>query len=153
MQGEFSVIHACSRISPFITNATFFVQTEFCYLCQALWKNCPCPQWDETRLVGAAEEQVDIQVRLEAALRPERPVLERWRHHPRHQELAIRPVAIPPNREQLIQAAVAELRVNHDCRHERWGYRDGGGMCAGCHDVLDRYVLVSVGLNLDKCVI
>ena len=151
VQGEFSVIHVCSRISPSITNVTFFDQTEFCYLCQALWKNCPCPQWDETRLVGAAEEQVDIQERLEAALRPARPVLERWRHH--HREPAIRPVAIPPNREQLIQAAVAELRVNHDCRHEGWRYRDGGGMCAGCQDVLDRYVFVSASLNLDKCVI
>ena len=37
-------------------------RTEFCYLCRAQWKSCPCPQWDERRLLAAAEERVDAQL-------------------------------------------------------------------------------------------
>lgn len=36
-------------------------RTEFCYLCRARWKTCACPQWDEGRLLAAAEERVDAQ--------------------------------------------------------------------------------------------
>ena len=36
-------------------------RTEFCYLCRARWKTCRCPQWDERRLVNAAEARVDAQ--------------------------------------------------------------------------------------------
>jgi hypothetical protein len=34
-------------------------RTEFCYLCCARWKTCQCLQWDERRLLAAAEERVD----------------------------------------------------------------------------------------------
>ncbi|KAG9311554.1 hypothetical protein JVU11DRAFT_7759 [Chiua virens] len=37
-------------------------RTEFCYLCLAHWKTCQCPQWDERRLLTAAEERVDAQL-------------------------------------------------------------------------------------------
>ncbi|KAI9457935.1 hypothetical protein HD554DRAFT_1759385 [Boletus coccyginus] len=37
-------------------------RTEFCYVCQARWKTCQCPQWDERRLLAAAEERVDAQL-------------------------------------------------------------------------------------------
>ncbi|KAG1772872.1 hypothetical protein EV702DRAFT_1181226 [Suillus placidus] len=37
-------------------------RTEFCYLCKALWKSCRCPQWDEARLLAAAERRVDAQL-------------------------------------------------------------------------------------------
>ncbi|KAF8553220.1 hypothetical protein OG21DRAFT_1274303 [Imleria badia] len=37
-------------------------RTEFCYLCRARWKNCQCPQWDERRLLAAAEARVDAQL-------------------------------------------------------------------------------------------
>ncbi|KAF9220798.1 hypothetical protein BS17DRAFT_713582 [Gyrodon lividus] len=37
-------------------------KTEFCYLCQARWKTCACPQWDERRLLAAAEQRVDVQL-------------------------------------------------------------------------------------------
>ena len=37
-------------------------RTEFCYLCRARWKTCRCPQWDERRLVAAAEARVDAQL-------------------------------------------------------------------------------------------
>ncbi|KAF8841101.1 hypothetical protein BDN67DRAFT_967583 [Paxillus ammoniavirescens] len=37
-------------------------KTEFCYLCRARWKTCACPQWDERRLLAAAEQRVDAQL-------------------------------------------------------------------------------------------
>lgn len=37
-------------------------KTEFCYMCKALWKTCRCPQWDEARLLAAAERRVDAQL-------------------------------------------------------------------------------------------
>ncbi|KAG1739764.1 hypothetical protein EDD22DRAFT_921980 [Suillus occidentalis] len=37
-------------------------KTEFCYVCKALWKTCRCPQWDEARLLAAAERRVDAQL-------------------------------------------------------------------------------------------
>ncbi|OJA08840.1 hypothetical protein AZE42_12703 [Rhizopogon vesiculosus] len=37
-------------------------RTEFCYVCSALWKSCRCPQWDESRLLAAAELRVDAQL-------------------------------------------------------------------------------------------
>ncbi|KAI6107757.1 hypothetical protein EDD16DRAFT_1694885 [Pisolithus croceorrhizus] len=37
-------------------------RTEFCYLCRARWKTCRCPQWDERRLIAAAEQRVDAQL-------------------------------------------------------------------------------------------
>ncbi|KAK1861308.1 hypothetical protein I4F81_003892 [Pyropia yezoensis] len=36
----------------------------FCYACGVRWKRCPCPQWDERRLVLAATEEVDRQDRV-----------------------------------------------------------------------------------------
>ncbi|KAH7921836.1 hypothetical protein BV22DRAFT_1038165 [Leucogyrophana mollusca] len=36
-------------------------KTEFCYLCTSRWKSCRCPQWDETRLLAAAEQRVELQ--------------------------------------------------------------------------------------------
>ena len=38
-------------------------RTEFCYLCRALWKTCTCPQWDEHRLLVAAQARADAQLR------------------------------------------------------------------------------------------
>ncbi|KAI6038337.1 hypothetical protein EDC04DRAFT_2695604 [Pisolithus marmoratus] len=37
-------------------------RTAFCYLCSARWKTCSCPQWDEQRLLTAAERRVDAQL-------------------------------------------------------------------------------------------
>lgn len=69
------------------------------------------------------------------------PVLARWRQE-RNENPP--PPRILPNRAELLQVAVEELRENHDCDHtQTWRYRDGGGHCVGCHDYLDRYVYVS----------
>jgi len=98
--------------------------------------------------VAAAEERIDVQLELiEAAHRPA-PVLARWNPNNRNVMAPPRPRAIRPNRHDLIQAAVDDLRENHDCQHTTWRYRDGGGRCVGCYDVLDRYVFVSGILGL-----
>lgn len=128
---------------------SFIFQAEFCYLCEATWKTCPCTQWDETRLVQAAEERIDVQLELEAQIARPAPVQQRWGQwnqggphvNPHVAEEMARDRAL--NREAMVQAAVEQLRVNHDCAHERFRYMDGGGQCSGCSDVLDRYVYVS----------
>ena len=72
------------------------------------------------------------------------PVLRRWLYpNGRPREPAAAPVPVVMDRQQMLQAVVEDLRVNHDCRHAEWRYRDGGGRCAGCLDHLDRYVFVS----------
>lgn len=37
-------------------------RTEFCYVCKARWKTCACPQWNERRLLAAAEARTDAQL-------------------------------------------------------------------------------------------
>ncbi|KAI0746965.1 hypothetical protein C8Q80DRAFT_1105309 [Daedaleopsis nitida] len=44
-------------------------RTQFCYLCRERWKTCTCPQWDEGRLLSAAEERADAQLRQGALAR------------------------------------------------------------------------------------
>jgi hypothetical protein len=132
----------CLRDISSSPHSTFNHQAEFCYLCEARWKTCACTQWDETRLVAAAQERVLFQQHIEAARRPA-PVLARWNRGQCRNGNRAAPPPVGPNEQELIQALVNELRVNHDCQHERWRYRDGGGQCVGCRDVLDRYVFVS----------
>ncbi|KIK92810.1 hypothetical protein PAXRUDRAFT_551814 [Paxillus rubicundulus Ve08.2h10] len=49
-------------------------RTEFCYLCLARWKTCTCPQWDERRLLAAAEQRVDAQLEAGQGNRAQRAV-------------------------------------------------------------------------------
>ena len=89
---------------------------------------------------------------MEAAQRPA-PVLARWRQDAYRNRNRVLNPPLPLTREQLIEAAVNQLRLDHDCQHLGWVYRDGGGRCVGCHDILDRYVFVSshskrgIGIN------
>ena len=48
-------------------------KTEFCYLCRARWKSCGCPQWDENRLLAAAEQRVDAQLQPARRAQPANP--------------------------------------------------------------------------------
>jgi hypothetical protein len=41
---------------------TCLCKAEFCYLCQKMWKTCACTQWDEGRLVAAAQARVNAQL-------------------------------------------------------------------------------------------
>ncbi|TFK87946.1 hypothetical protein K466DRAFT_662662 [Polyporus arcularius HHB13444] len=86
---------------------------QFCYLCAATWKTCRCEQWEENRLLHAAQDRVERQQRAQAALNPN-----------------VRPArAIDYGR--VVAQEVARLRENHDCLH-RWRYVSGGGRCEGC---------------------
>lgn len=90
---------------------------QFCYVCAATWKNCTCPQWDENRLLVAAQRQVQ---RERPAGPPLAPQQVRWR-----------------------VAEVAErLRVDHDCQHA-WKYTPGAGQCENCFHHLGVFLLVS----------
>lgn len=51
------------------------------------------------------------------------------------------------DRAKLIQEAVEELRVNHDCQHINWKYRQGAGPCQTCHQQLPLYLFVSTPLS------
>ncbi|BGP14329.1 hypothetical protein JCM10213v2_002276 [Rhodosporidiobolus nylandii] len=98
---------------------TCLCSRQFCYLCAADWKNCPCPQWDENRLLRAAQDRV----RAEEHNRPTNA-----------------PVPLAP-RVNRIAEAVETLRTNHECRHPRWRYRDGPGQCQSCYHYLGRFLL------------
>lgn len=100
---------------------------EFCYVCAATWKTCPCPQWDEVRLIAAAEERVE---------RMPEPVF------PQQQRFGVRLQPFGDHAAQVRRVA-EDLRENHDCQHRRFAYRPGGGRCEYCQDYLPTYLFVS----------
>ncbi|KAF8137118.1 hypothetical protein EV363DRAFT_1316699 [Boletus edulis] len=75
-------------------------RTEFCYLCRARWKTCPCPQWDERRLMVAAEERVDAQLGAGRA-----------RGARRHVPPVPVPIVIPANRAPAPAPVPAQMPV------------------------------------------
>ncbi|KAL6304237.1 hypothetical protein BKA93DRAFT_301530 [Sparassis latifolia] len=96
---------------------------EFCYVCTETWKNCTCPQWDETRLYAAAENRVQRQM-------PEVPQLQ---FH------------------QMVAQVADRLRDDHDCRHT-WRRRSGGGQCEQCHHHLRDFLLRCPHCEMLVCV-
>lgn len=94
-------------------------KAHFCYLCAALWKTCDCVQWDETRLMVAAQEGVENEVGRAAAARM--------------------PQAVYAAR---VERRAAILRDNHHCERHNWMYREGGGRCGECRYKLPSYLLV-----------
>lgn len=94
---------------------------QFCYLCTATWKSCRCTQWDENRLIHAAEDRVARQQRVQGA--------------------AGVPVRAADYRV-VVQREVERLRDNHDCYHH-WRYVSGGGTCDGCGHHLRLFLFVS----------
>lgn len=93
---------------------------QFCYVCAAQWKTCGCPQWEERRLLAAAEQRVERQLPPRGVNGPEQGLLRR-----------------------LVQQEAERLRTNHDCAHTSWRTRFGPGRCESCHFHLDRFLLVS----------
>lgn len=45
-------------------------------------------------------------------------------------------------RKKLVKEAMNYLRVHHDCDHEHWKYRHGGGQCETCHQRLPLFLFV-----------
>ncbi|KIJ63803.1 hypothetical protein HYDPIDRAFT_182115 [Hydnomerulius pinastri MD-312] len=222
-------------------------RTEFCYLCQARWKTCTCPQWEERRLLATAEQRVDAQLaqgwanRAQAAAPArrwttrERPVIPPARVGalapavPAHRRAPVivvpapapatvvparlpAPVAIPTRppapavvvptrppapatavparppapvavvparpstpvtivpatpsapvritsqkvswetaRERMIRETMDRLRVDHDCNHQKWKYRHGGGNCETCGHYLPHYLFRCQGCEIKAC--
>ncbi|BGP38389.1 hypothetical protein JCM10449v2_002321 [Rhodotorula kratochvilovae] len=105
----------CRRVVELDTGCyhmTCLCSTQFCYLCAAPWKTCACAQWDETRLVRAAEARVQAEAPRAAAPAPAQ-----------------------------VERMVEQLRTNHECAHRSWGIRHGSGQCQSCYFRLDRYLL------------
>ena len=96
-------------------------RAEFCYLCAARWKTCPCDQWDEGRLLVAARQGVRNEVGQAAAA-----------------------MMAPAIFAERVEQRVATLRDNHHCDHHSWRYREGGGRCQECHYRLPSYLLVRI---------
>jgi hypothetical protein len=87
-------------------------RTEFCYLCRARWKSCRCPQWDETRLLAAAEQRVDAQLQPAHRAQPVNPP----RQAPAVPRPALaaargRPIVAPRQAPVVPQPAPAAARV------------------------------------------
>ena len=109
---------------------------QFCYLCRAQWKTCACEQWDENRLLVAAEDRVQ---RRQA----QAPANVNANPEPRRNAPA-------PMFRQLVEREAERLRTNHDCTH-RWQYVARPGRCEGCGDYLRIFLYVSAIVS-DLCV-
>ncbi|PPR02526.1 hypothetical protein CVT24_001952 [Panaeolus cyanescens] len=95
---------------------------EFCYLCAQTWKQCTCPQWDENRLVTAAQQRVQNEVGVREAAR----------------EAYVAPIAW----QARIREMANTLRENHECNNHSWRYRHGGGQCQSCYHTLPQFLLI-----------
>ncbi|KAI8917229.1 hypothetical protein DFJ77DRAFT_338660 [Powellomyces hirtus] len=98
-------------------------RAEFCYVCGLPWKTCPCPLWDETRIVNQAEQHVMA-------------------------ELPHIPAAV---RARRIRAEVAHLRAHHECEHSGWKYQRMSGQCQECTHHLDQYLFRCSGCHMLAC--
>ncbi|KZV90110.1 hypothetical protein EXIGLDRAFT_649638 [Exidia glandulosa HHB12029] len=97
---------------------TCICRTHFCYVCAEIWKNCDCPQWEESRLLTAAHERVAHEV-------------GRRRFQP---EAA-------PQQARIFEVA-EELRRNHECDHHSTRFLRGSHyQCQTCYWHADQYIL------------
>ncbi|KAH9855440.1 hypothetical protein C2E23DRAFT_723895 [Lenzites betulinus] len=100
---------------------------QFCYLCTATWKTCKCTQWDENRLVAAAEDRVQRQG-VQAPARGGNAVDFR----------------------QRVAREAERLRDDHDCGH-RWKYVTGERRCEGCGHYLRVFLFNCVWCHIWLC--
>ncbi|UJR20435.1 hypothetical protein I4U23_023566 [Adineta vaga] len=113
--------HGCYHI-------TCRCRAEFCYLCSTPWKNCPCAQWDEARLIE------------EARVRTARVPLAH-----------LRQVNVGLNLQERVNQMVNQLRNDHECQHTAWAYTRGGGRCEECRDYLPQYLYRCQRCHLMAC--
>ncbi|KAI0082222.1 hypothetical protein K474DRAFT_1655575 [Panus rudis PR-1116 ss-1] len=121
--------HRLVELSIGCYHMTCRCRKEFCYVCTATWKTCPCPQWEERRLVAVAQDRVQRQLREEPAARA-----ANW------------------NFGVAVAAMADRLRDDHDCQHGIWRYRPGGGQCEVCFHNLPQYLLRCTGCQMLTCV-
>ncbi|KDQ18998.1 hypothetical protein BOTBODRAFT_480925 [Botryobasidium botryosum FD-172 SS1] len=120
--------HTMVELNTGCFHITCRCRAQFCYSCAAPWKTCECPQWDEARLLERAEQRV-------------------------HNEFGNNEGEDEENRrEGRVQAAVEQLRDNHECGHANWSFRSGGGACESCGDFYQWYLLLCDGCQMLACV-
>lgn len=54
-------------------------------------------------------------------------------------------------RDSLVRQWMDRLRVDHDCQHDKWKYRHGGGLCEMCSCRLPRYLFRCNGCEMLAC--
>ncbi|TFK17764.1 IBR domain-containing protein [Coprinopsis marcescibilis] len=113
--------HGCNHM-------TCRCRTEFCYVCGVLWKNCPCDQWDEQRLVVAAEFRAENVMGGQEAREAQPEVFG-----------------------QRVEQAMENLRANHGCENHDWRGRTGGGNCEECGDYLPVFLKMCRSCSLVVC--
>ncbi|KAJ3800624.1 hypothetical protein GGU11DRAFT_772557 [Lentinula aff. detonsa] len=124
----------CPRCSSIVElnigcyHMTCLCRMQFCYLCAAPWKTCDCPQWEEDRLLNAAE--VTVERELGAAARVAEPVVFQRR----------------------VEQRAQELREYHDCNPHRWKHYQGGGTCEECGHYLPEFLKGCRDCHIMVCV-
>nr|AAZ14935.1 conserved hypothetical protein [Coprinellus disseminatus] len=129
--GCFTVVdlhHGCNHM-------TCTCKTEFCFVCGVRWKNCPCEQWDEGRLMDTA--------RMRAGHMRELPVWGRAAGAAAAGgAAAAQRVQEPMAMFEAEVARVAEnIRVNHGCELHSWK-GTGAGTCEECGDYMHVFLKV-----------
>ncbi|KAI0662640.1 hypothetical protein C8Q70DRAFT_1089640 [Cubamyces menziesii] len=100
---------------------------QFCYLCTATWRRCSYRQWDDDRLLAAAERRVQRQ--------------------------GVQAPAQGGNAVEFRQRVAREaerLREDHDCEH-RWRYIVTEGRCEGCYHYLRLFLFQCRGCQMWVC--
>lgn len=96
---------------------------EFCYVCARPWKTCPCPEWDEQRLIDRAN--------VVAGRRPFPPA---------------------PNQGQLaVDNMPRNLRDHHECNHHDWQRLRGGDRCEGCELWFPHFIYFCIHCDVLAC--
>lgn len=90
---------------------------QFCYVCARTWKDCSCPQWDESHLLVTAQQRVQ-------------------------QENAGRARVAPLFFQQQVRQMANALRDNHGCVQHSWRRRNGSATCEECGHWLRDFLLV-----------
>ncbi|KAH6711589.1 hypothetical protein BKA61DRAFT_486555 [Leptodontidium sp. MPI-SDFR-AT-0119] len=97
-------------------------RAEWCYICSVAWKNCPCPMWEENRLLDRA-----------------------------NQIAARNPQPTSPARQQQVAAIVREVMENHECDHDEWERYDGEYECDECGDELPYFIWRCTDCDIVAC--
>ncbi|KAJ3758552.1 hypothetical protein EV360DRAFT_43674 [Lentinula raphanica] len=124
----------CPRCSSIIElnigcyHMTCRCRMQFCYVCAAPWKTCRCPQWEESRLLNAAEVGVERELGVNA--RRAEPVVFQRR----------------------VEERTRELRQYHDCNPHRWRHHQGGGTCEECGHFLPLFLKGCRDCHIMVCV-
>lgn len=98
---------------------------QFCYVCGVRWKNCPCDQWNETRLLARA----NVIVNRDAAGQ----------------------VFAAVARAAMLEREQQNLMQNHECYHDAWRSRRGRYRCEECYDTLPYFIYECVQCRIMAC--